>query len=49
MKLNINEKLFNEVKNELLDLPTDPQFKKVPENFQNDKLQYFAMCFCQKR
>ena len=49
MKLNVNEALFNKVKKELLDLPTDPQFKKVPENFQNDKLQYFAMCFCQKR
>lgn len=49
MKLNINEKLFNEVKNELFDLPTDPFFKKVSENFQNENLQYFGICFCQKR
>ena len=49
MKMNINKVLFDEVKNELFDLPTDPQFKKVSENFQNEELQYFAMCFCQKR
>ena len=49
MEMNINEALFNEVKNKLLDLPTDPLFKKVPENFQNENFQYFGMCFCQKR
>ena len=49
MKMNINEALFDEVKNKLLDLPTDLLFKKVPENFQNENLQYFGMCFCQKR
>ena len=47
--MNINEALFNEVKNKLLDLPTDPLFKKVSENFQNENLQYFGICFCQKR
>ena len=49
MKMNINELLFDEVKNKLFDLPTDLLFKKVSENFQNENLQYFGMCFCQKR
>lgn len=49
MDMNINEALFDEVKNKLFDLPTDPLFKKVSENFQNENLQYFGMCFCQKR
>ena len=33
MEMNINEAIFDEVKNKLFDLPTDPLFKKVPENF----------------
>ena len=49
MKVKVNEALFEKVKNELLDLPTDPLFKKVPENFQNENLKYFGICFCQKR
>lgn len=49
MDMNINEALFEKVKNELLDLPTDPLFKKNPENFQNEGFQYFGICFCQKR
>lgn len=47
--MNINEALFEKVKNELFDLPTDLLFKKVPENFQNKEIQYFGVCYCQKR
>lgn len=49
MEMNINEAIFDEVKNKLFDLPTYPLFKKVPEIFQNENFQYFGMCFCQKR